>query len=114
MAMSALIFVQPQTRQQLRQDVVNRFGRCLPIGPDSYFRIFRRFIGGIDSGEAFQLAGPRFLIQAFWIALLANRQGCVPPPLPPPPPPPPPTPPPPPPTRPATAPAPPHHAPVRL
>ncbi|MNP47671.1 hypothetical protein D3C76_1417370 [compost metagenome] len=46
-------------------------------GVDANFRVFRRFIGGIDAGEIHQFATASLFVQTFWIPLFCHADRCI-------------------------------------
>src|SRR3954466_13881881 len=46
-------------------------------GVDSQVGILRRLVGGVDAGEVLQVAAPRLLVEAFWIAPLGHVERRV-------------------------------------
>src|SRR5689334_2954024 len=53
-------------------DLLGQRVRVLAAAFEPQFRPRRRLVGVVDPGESLDLTGPGFLVEPFWIALLAN------------------------------------------
>ena len=58
-------------------DLGDTFGDGLLVGMDGDLRFFRRFIWRTDASKVRDLAGARFFIETFRIALFAHSNRCI-------------------------------------
>ncbi len=63
-----------EARQELFKDGGDGFIDSLAVSVHHDFRVFGRFVWGVDSGEVADLAGARFFVEVFRVARFAHLQ----------------------------------------